>query len=61
VSKRAYDELLTFNRALYEDCRWRTGPLADRLDSVSVAHDVDAVRAALGEKRSPSTGSPTAH
>ncbi|MBY8874525.1 alpha/beta hydrolase [Micromonospora sp. PLK6-60] len=49
TSKRAYDGLVRYNRALYEDCRQRTGPLTDHLDSVSVAHDVDAIRAALGE------------
>jgi pimeloyl-ACP methyl ester carboxylesterase len=49
ASKRAYAALARFNRELAEDCRKRTGPLADHLDSVSVAHDVDAIRAALGE------------
>jgi pimeloyl-ACP methyl ester carboxylesterase len=49
ASKRAYDSLVAFNRELREDCRKHTGPLADHLDSVSVAHDVDAIRAALGE------------
>ncbi|WP_250007506.1 alpha/beta hydrolase [Actinoplanes sp. M2I2] len=50
ATRAAYDSLVSYNRALYEDCRKHTGPLAGHLDSVSVAHDVDAVRAALGEE-----------
>jgi pimeloyl-ACP methyl ester carboxylesterase len=49
TTERDYDRLVTFNRAVDEDCRKRTGPLAGHVDSVSVAHDVDAIRAALGE------------
>ncbi|MCT2582483.1 alpha/beta hydrolase [Actinophytocola gossypii] len=39
-----------YARALGESCREHTGPLLDHLDSVSVARDVDAIRAALGER-----------
>lgn len=37
-------------RALGDDCRAHTGPLVDHVDSVSVARDIDAVRAAIGER-----------
>jgi pimeloyl-ACP methyl ester carboxylesterase len=37
------------NASFARSCRDATGPLAARLDTVSVARDFDAVRAALGE------------
>ncbi|MET7466622.1 alpha/beta fold hydrolase [Nonomuraea sp. NPDC005501] len=40
-----------FARKLRADCRARTGPLYDHVDSVDVARDVDALRAALGEEK----------
>jgi pimeloyl-ACP methyl ester carboxylesterase len=40
-----------YNRALYADCRSRSGPVVDHLDTMSTVHDLDAVRAALGESR----------
>ncbi|MEU1511703.1 alpha/beta hydrolase [Streptomyces sp. NPDC005811] len=39
------------NGALGEDCRARTGPLVGHMDTTSVARDMDAIRAALGEER----------
>jgi pimeloyl-ACP methyl ester carboxylesterase len=47
-SRAQYDALVKFNRQLAADCRQHTGPLYDHVDSISVARDVDAVRAALG-------------
>lgn len=44
-----FDALLTAQAAVGADCRERTGPVFDHLDSTQVARDVDAVRAALGE------------
>jgi pimeloyl-ACP methyl ester carboxylesterase len=38
-------------RDLGENCRERTGPLIDHVDSVSVARDIDRIRAALGERK----------
>lgn len=38
-------------KALGDSCREHTGPLIDHVDNVSVAHDIDALRAALGERR----------
>lgn len=45
-----FDRLVAYTAELAADCRRRTGPLADHLDSVGVARDLDAVRAALGER-----------
>ena len=39
------------NRALGESCRTLTGPLFDFLDNKSVVRDMDAIRAALGERK----------
>jgi pimeloyl-ACP methyl ester carboxylesterase len=41
--------LVRYNRQLAADCRKHTGPLDDHVDTASVARDIDAVRAALGE------------
>ncbi|HEX6681535.1 MAG TPA: alpha/beta fold hydrolase [Candidatus Limnocylindrales bacterium] len=49
TSAAEFDRLAAYNRALREDCRRRTGPLYDHVDTVSVAHDLDRIRAALGE------------
>ncbi|MFC7614491.1 alpha/beta fold hydrolase [Actinokineospora soli] len=38
-------------RRLGRDCRARTGPLLDHVDSAAVARDLDALRAALGERQ----------
>ncbi|MDF5758017.1 alpha/beta hydrolase [Spongiactinospora sp. TRM90649] len=42
---------LAFNARYSRDCRARTGPLYDHVDTLSVVRDVDALRAALGEDR----------
>lgn len=47
-SRAEYAALVKFNRQLAADCRQQTGPLYDHVDSVSVARDLDVVRAALG-------------
>ncbi|MEU8421471.1 alpha/beta hydrolase [Micromonospora sp. NPDC048835] len=51
ASAAEYERLRTYNRQLREDCRAHSGALFDHLDSVSVARDTDAIRAALGERR----------
>ncbi|MEV6285254.1 alpha/beta hydrolase [Kribbella sp. NPDC051770] len=43
-----YTALTAYNKQLAADCRKQTGPLYDHVDSLSVARDLDAVRAALG-------------
>ncbi|GII67084.1 peptidase [Sphaerisporangium krabiense] len=46
-----FDSWLDYSRRLRADCRARTGPVFDHIDSVSVARDMDAIRAALGEQK----------
>uniref|UniRef100_UPI00035D0296 alpha/beta fold hydrolase n=1 Tax=Actinoalloteichus spitiensis TaxID=252394 RepID=UPI00035D0296 len=46
-----YAELLRHNRKVGLSCRAESGRLVDHMDTVSVARDVDAIRAALGEER----------
>ncbi|MEV2272106.1 alpha/beta fold hydrolase [Nonomuraea africana] len=49
--ERAYDQLGRANRAAALRCAARDPELFGHLDSASVARDIDAVRAALGEER----------
>ena len=42
---------LAGNALLRADCRARTGPLYDHVDTISAARDLDAIRAALGERQ----------
>jgi pimeloyl-ACP methyl ester carboxylesterase len=44
-------DVQAYARELGNDCRERTGPLIDHVDSVSVARDIDMIRAALGERK----------
>ncbi|WP_433117354.1 alpha/beta hydrolase [Micromonospora sp. CA-246542] len=46
-----FDATLTNNALLRADCRTRTGALYDHVDTTSAARDLDAVRAALGERQ----------
>ncbi|SDZ63617.1 alpha/beta hydrolase fold [Asanoa ishikariensis] len=50
-SQADYDQQIAYNKRLYDDCRARTGPLFDHADTLSVAYDMDAIRAALGAQR----------
>jgi pimeloyl-ACP methyl ester carboxylesterase len=50
ATRRQYDAILGYNRRLAKDCRKRTGPLFGHVDTMSVARDMDALRAALGEE-----------
>jgi pimeloyl-ACP methyl ester carboxylesterase len=43
--------IASYGRALGASCREHTGSLVDHVDSVSVARDIDAIRAALGERQ----------
>lgn len=45
-----FDRLVAYNEQLAADCREHSGPILDHMDSVSIAHDVDAIRRALGER-----------
>ncbi|NJC73817.1 alpha/beta hydrolase [Planosporangium thailandense] len=46
-----FAQLIAHNKALGDSCRKLTGPLFDFVDTASVARDMDAIRAALGERR----------
>ncbi|WP_245764937.1 alpha/beta hydrolase [Nonomuraea jiangxiensis] len=46
-----FDALLAHNERYRQDCRNRTGPLFDHVDTGSVVRDLDALRAALGERK----------
>ncbi|WP_210588766.1 alpha/beta hydrolase [Streptomyces sp. GESEQ-35] len=50
-SQADFDKLVAAKVALSEDCRRRTGPLYDHTDTIHTVHDIDAIRAALGEDR----------
>ncbi|RVX41150.1 alpha/beta hydrolase family protein [Nonomuraea polychroma] len=50
-SQADYVKWVAFAKKLRADCRARTGPLYDHVDSVNVARDLDALRAALGEEK----------
>lgn len=51
ANEAEYQNWLAFNAKLSKDCRERTGPLFDHVDTTSVARDVDSIRAALGERQ----------
>ncbi|MEU5399554.1 alpha/beta hydrolase [Streptomyces sp. NPDC005963] len=46
-----FERLRTLNAKLADSCLKRTGPLAAHMDGESVARDMDAIRAALGERK----------
>ncbi|WP_434739478.1 alpha/beta hydrolase [Micromonospora sp. SH-82] len=46
-----FDDLREWTRAYGESCRELSGPHVDFLDSRSVARDMDAIRAALGDEK----------
>ncbi|WP_327090193.1 alpha/beta hydrolase [Nonomuraea sp. NBC_01738] len=50
-SQADFDAWDTFTKKLHADCRAKTGPVYDHVDSISVARDMDALRAALGEQK----------
>ncbi|MBB2744966.1 UNVERIFIED_ORG: pimeloyl-ACP methyl ester carboxylesterase [Microbispora rosea subsp. rosea] len=50
-SQADFTALVAYNQRLREDCRARTGPLFDHVDTLSVVRDLDAIRAALGDEK----------
>lgn len=48
-SQADFNATVAYNQRLREDCRSKTGPVFDHLDTLSTARDLDAIRAALGE------------
>jgi pimeloyl-ACP methyl ester carboxylesterase len=51
TSQADFDHLATLNRALHDSCRANSGGLADHVDNLDTARDMDAIRAALGERK----------
>ncbi|GAA1544738.1 alpha/beta hydrolase [Streptomyces albidochromogenes] len=49
-SQGEFEQLAAFNRTLRQDCRRHSGPIFDHADTLSVVHDMDAIRRSLGEK-----------
>ncbi|MFF4411565.1 alpha/beta hydrolase [Streptosporangium sp. NPDC001559] len=50
-SQAEFDRAVAYSKRLRADCRARTGPVFDHVDSLSTAADLDAFRAALGEEK----------
>ncbi|MFF9274577.1 alpha/beta hydrolase [Streptomyces griseosporeus] len=50
-SQADFDATLAYNARLRADCRARTGPVFDHLDTGQTVRDLDALRAALGERK----------
>ena len=51
TSATAYAAAVAYNRRLAVDCRTRTGPIFDHVDTLSAVRDLDALRAALGQEK----------
>ncbi|EDY49656.1 alpha/beta hydrolase [Streptomyces clavuligerus] len=50
-SQADFDATVAYNRRLRADCRARTGPVFDHLDTARTVRDLEALRAALGERK----------
>lgn len=50
-SQADFDELASINRALHDSCRANSAGLAEHVDNLATARDMDAIRAALGEEK----------
>ena len=50
TSQADLDRVADHNRRLAADCRERTGPIFDHVDTGSVVRDLDAIRGALGDR-----------
>jgi pimeloyl-ACP methyl ester carboxylesterase len=48
---QGFADAVAYNRKLATDCRQRSGPLFDHIDDLSVARDLEVIRAALGEDK----------
>jgi len=51
TSQADFDRMVRYNRDLGNDCRQHTGPLIDHVDTLSVVRDIDAIRAAVGDRK----------
>jgi pimeloyl-ACP methyl ester carboxylesterase len=50
-SQSEFDAVVDYNKRLNEDCRRHTGPVFDHVDMLSVVRDMDALRAAVGDRK----------
>jgi len=50
TSQADFEATVEYNRELWADCRQNTGPIFDHADTASTVRDLDALRAALGER-----------
>ncbi|HEX6360504.1 alpha/beta hydrolase [Actinophytocola sp.] len=51
TSQADFDELARRNRALHDNCRENSSGLANHVDNLHTVRDMDAIRAALGERK----------
>jgi pimeloyl-ACP methyl ester carboxylesterase len=51
ANQAEFDALGKYNRDLLDDCRKRSGPIADHADTGATVQDMDAIRRALGEQK----------
>ncbi|MBV8931479.1 MAG: alpha/beta fold hydrolase [Kutzneria sp.] len=51
ATSQGFADRVAYNRRLADNCRRRSGPLFDHVDDLSVVRDIDAIRAALGERK----------
>jgi pimeloyl-ACP methyl ester carboxylesterase len=51
TSQADFDRMVRYNRDLGNDCRRHSGPLIDHVDVLSVVRDMDAIRAAVGDRK----------
>lgn len=51
TTQAEFDQLVAHNRAVGEDCLRHTGPLLEHVDTISVVHDLEALRVALGNEK----------
>jgi pimeloyl-ACP methyl ester carboxylesterase len=50
-SQMEFNRAVSVSRTYAAQCRRMTGPLFEHVDTISVVHDLDAIRAALGEEQ----------
>ncbi len=51
ANQAEFDRLAAANRALHDSCREHSGPLAEHVGNLNTVRDMDAIRAALGERK----------
>ncbi|RKT57057.1 alpha/beta hydrolase [Saccharothrix australiensis] len=51
ANQAEFEALARYNRELAADCRKKTGPIYDHVDTISVVNDIEALRRVLGERK----------